>query len=107
MDDEVAVLGLLEIALRPNGYRLTTARNGTDALRCFDQSAFDLVITDKSMPDFDGVALATEIRRRDPQMPILLITGGPPIGLDPALFNIVLSKPFTRRELLTAIKSLI
>lgn len=106
VDDETAVLDLLEIVLGSEGHRLTTATNGPEALCFFEEDDFDLVITDRNMPEMDGEALAAEIKRRDPRMPILLISGHPPPTLDTAKFDLILAKPFTKQALLNAIHAL-
>lgn len=48
--------------------------DGVQALRLFEMAAFDLVITDWNMPNMDGLTLIKEIRTRNTQIPILMIT---------------------------------
>ena len=59
------------------GYHVTVAKHPTDAWNLFleDPSRFDLVITDQTMPDTTGVALAQKMLRVRKEMPIILCTG--------------------------------
>ena len=59
------------------GYHVTTRTNSLDALMTFQnqQDAFDLIITDQTMPGMTGIDLARRILQIRPQMPIILCTG--------------------------------
>jgi PAS domain S-box-containing protein len=73
-DDErvrEALVGMLSLA----GHRTDHAANGREAMAKMEQEKFDLVFTDLSMPEIDGWAVASEIRRRWPDVKIVLITG--------------------------------
>ncbi|MGH7826715.1 MAG: response regulator [Candidatus Binatia bacterium] len=60
--------------LRKEGYEVTEAEDGTRALQIFNNSRFDLVITDFVMPQFDGFKLAERIHSRSPGTPIIFMT---------------------------------
>jgi EAL domain-containing protein (putative c-di-GMP-specific phosphodiesterase class I) len=51
--------------------------NGTEALELLEQQAFDVVLSDISMPGCDGIDLLRQVRRRDLDLPVVLITGNP------------------------------
>jgi CheY-like chemotaxis protein len=72
-DDRVreALAGILTLA----GHRVEQARGGREGLSMVEEGRFSVVITDLSMPEIDGWAVAAEIRRRRPEMKIVLITG--------------------------------
>ena len=72
-DDRVrdVIVGMLKLA----GHRADQAPSGREALVRLEHEAFDLVFTDLSMPDVDGWALAEEIRRRWPELKIVMVTG--------------------------------
>lgn len=63
------------MVLEELGYRIVTASNGRDALEQFTPRAFKLVVTDYKMPHMDGLELITHLRKREPDLPIVLISG--------------------------------
>jgi CheY-like chemotaxis protein len=77
VDDERALVSLAAEALGALGYRITGFSDPHRALAAFDQNpdAFDLVVTDLSMPGMSGIELAKSIHRRRPQLSIVLISG--------------------------------
>ncbi len=62
VDDERQIVRVLRTSLQSHGYEILSASNGLEALRLFEQSKPDLVITDLSMPDMDGLELTKAIR---------------------------------------------
>lgn len=77
IDDEAPILEMGSETLRRLGYRLTTRSSSVDALELFrfKPGAFDLVITDQTMPNMSGLDLASELLRIRPDIPIVLCTG--------------------------------
>jgi len=75
VDDDDRVRDVLVGMLKLAGHRADYAPNGREALLRLEHESFDLVFTDLSMPDVDGWALAEEIRRRWPQLKIVMVTG--------------------------------
>ncbi len=77
VDDEKELVLLTERMLKKLGYTVTTETNPVEALHRFRQNpgAFDLVITDQTMPDMTGERLAGEILSIKPGFPIILYTG--------------------------------
>jgi CheY-like chemotaxis protein len=72
VDDESSNLAFLSAVLRAAGYDTELAQNGDDAL---DKTGpFDLLLTDLMMPRMRGDALASKMRERDPQLPVLYVT---------------------------------
>jgi CheY-like chemotaxis protein len=57
-----------------DGHKVETANNAKDALEKFDKGAFDIVITDFSMPGIKGDELAGAIKARAPGQPVIMIT---------------------------------
>jgi CheY-like chemotaxis protein/phosphoribosyl 1,2-cyclic phosphodiesterase len=76
-DDDASVRRLLEAALRGDGYRITLATNGTDALRLALEQRPDLLLLDWQMPGLTGLEVATLLRadERFASVPIVLVTG--------------------------------
>jgi PAS domain S-box-containing protein len=75
IDDDDGVREALVGMLSSAGHRTDHAANGREALSKMERAGFDLVFTDLSMPEMDGWAVASEIRRRWPAVKIVLITG--------------------------------
>src|SRR5271156_345154 len=75
VDDEAGILDLFGMILRNAGYFVRTAFNGAAGLRLFESGSWDLVITDRKMPEMDGERLAQEIKGIAPKTPVILITG--------------------------------
>lgn len=63
------------MVLEELGYGIVTACNGDDALERFAPQKFDLVVTDYKMPRMDGLELIVNLRKLDPEVPIVLISG--------------------------------
>ena len=77
VDDEVSIVKMGRQMLERYGYKVTTHTDSIKALECFkcDSNAFDLVITDMTMPNMTGEALAAEIKKVKASTPIILCTG--------------------------------
>ena len=77
VDDEDDILELMETLLERLGHRVTTRHNGAEALALFsaDPAAFDLVISDLTMPAMTGDQLARKMIALRPDIPILICTG--------------------------------
>ncbi|MDD2605356.1 MAG: response regulator, partial [Desulfobacteraceae bacterium] len=77
VDDEEAVARMEKQMLERLGYRITTCTSSLDALKTFeaDPTAFDLVITDMSMPGMTGDRMARQMMALKPGLPVILCTG--------------------------------
>src|SRR5579871_717143 len=94
IDDEASILMTLERILRATGYDVQTAQSGREGLEYFGRAAWDLVVLDRSMPDMSGEDVAAEIKRHQPSLPLILITGFPAAVVHRELFHVILGKPF-------------
>lgn len=74
VDDDPSLLKLLGMRLSSEGFRVTTADSGHDALRVLGREQIDLVISDLRMDEMDGMALFAEIQKRQPGMPVIILT---------------------------------
>ncbi len=105
VDDEPQLALLAEHALVDLGYRVTRYANPTAALATFrtEPSSFDVVVTDQSMPELQGIELASEISKIRSGIPILLMSGYaeiiPAASLRRAGIVASLPKPFPLEEL--------
>lgn len=74
VDDETRLADVLAAALDDLGYRATAVENARAALSSLEQERFDLVLTDLRLPGMDGRALLQEVRKRWPEIPVVVIT---------------------------------
>jgi CheY-like chemotaxis protein len=107
VDDDEFVLEFVQLLLVRGGYSVLTAQNGEEAWNLIvdDQHEIRLVLTDIVMPDsFDGLELAARIRKLQPDLPVLLMTGAAlhdyPSGVLLAWEPLLLRKPFSPDRLL-------
>ena len=107
VEDEPLVREVLGVYLAEDNHHVTTAENGRDGLEKVRAGEFDLVMTDRSMPEMNGDALAAEVKKLRPAQPVLLLTGFGDImagsGEMPSGVDLVVSKPFTLTTLRSAI----
>ena len=76
VDDDRSVRETIALRLETAGYGVVTARGGAEALAILDAGeAVDLIVTDLSMPDIDGLAAIREAQRRRPGLAAILLTG--------------------------------
>jgi CheY-like chemotaxis protein len=104
VDDEPSMVNLFSLILSNAGYFVKTALNGVSGLKLFQSAAWDLVITDRQMPQMGGERLAEEIKGLAPKTPVILITGFSGENLRPGLFETVLRKPFSKAALLSSVE---
>jgi DNA-binding response OmpR family regulator len=74
VDDEVSVLSFLARALRSEGFGVTTATNGEDALRCAAEQPYDLVVLDLVMPGTDGFSVLGQIMQLRPDQSVIVLS---------------------------------
>lgn len=103
VDDEEAIREVVSTLLEAQGYRCTVRQNGRLALDAFGKDTFDLVLSDIVMPEMDGLKLLGELRRADPDVPVIMVTAMHDISI--ALESIragaydYILKPFERDQL--------
>ena len=102
VDDNEALARLSCDILQMHGYRAISAFSGEDALEKIDKEDSDLVVTDVRMPGISGIELANKLRERNPQMPIIIVTGYDNLGVSQDL--VVLPKADLFPGLLEQIK---
>ncbi len=108
-DDEVALLEITKSTLEAFNYQVATARNGAEALALYRQRSREIsvVVTDLMMPVMDGAALIKELRKIEPQVKIICVSG---LGSKAKLPDITqlnphayLAKPYSTEKLLTTV----
>jgi CheY-like chemotaxis protein len=75
VDDEGAIRLTMEILLRRQGYTVTTAASGEEAVALIAQQHFDLLLLDLKMPGLSGLEVAERAQQQQPGTPILILTG--------------------------------
>ena len=110
-DDAVRMFGAR--ALRNKGYRVIEAKSGETALELIDETAekINLLITDVVMPQMDGPALIREVRRIDPAIKVIFISGYTEDSFRQRLDNDseihFLAKPFSLKQLAIKVKDVL
>jgi len=74
VDDEQDYCDVLQMMLQGKEYKVKTANNGLEALKILGEKTFDLVITDLSMPGMDGMELMQEIKKKNIDVDIIMLT---------------------------------
>ncbi len=74
VDDDPSLLKLLGMRLSSEGYQVTTAASGPEALRLLQKEKIELVISDLRMDEMDGLALFGEIQKRHTGLPVIILT---------------------------------
>jgi EAL domain-containing protein (putative c-di-GMP-specific phosphodiesterase class I) len=80
VDDEPELLRGVCRGLKLQGYSVTEACNGEEAVEHLSRRAFDVVVSDIVMPGMDGIQLLKEIRQHDLHVPVVLMTGAPAVS---------------------------
>jgi DNA-binding NtrC family response regulator len=75
VDDEEDFASALAERLVLRGFQAETATSGMDALRHIRECDFSVLILDVKMPGIDGLGLMAEIKRKHPNLPVILLTG--------------------------------
>jgi len=74
VDDEADILEVIQDRLEAYGFNVTTAGNGVEALDRLARERFDGIFLDVKMPEMGGIEALEEIRKKDQQLPIIIIT---------------------------------
>src|SRR5437868_5702053 len=74
IDDEAAIRESLQTLLEMEGFNVVTASTGDEGTSAAAEQRFDLVLLDYALPDCTGLDVLREIRERDPQMSVIMIT---------------------------------
>ena len=110
IDDEPHIRSLLKRMFEREGFHVATASDGKEGLAMFEQEPADIVITDIIMPGMEGIETIRALRKSNPTLPILAMSGGGRMAPD-AYLNMakllgayeVLRKPIEREVLLSVV----
>lgn len=107
-DDRAILSGIVDL-LEGEGFRVSSARDGAEALRLYREKKPDLILLDIMIPEKSGYDVCREIRRGDPHTPILMLTAkgeevDKVVGLEIGADDYIV-KPFGVSELLARIRA--
>ncbi|ETT02400.1 two-component system response regulator GlrR [Providencia sp. PROV188] len=74
VDDDPSLLKLLGMRLSSEGFKVSTAESGPEALKLLQKEKVDLVISDLRMDEMDGMALFDEVQKAHPNLPVIILT---------------------------------
>ena len=110
VDDEVNIAELISMALRYEGWEVTTAHTGTKAVAAAKDFRPDAVVLDMMLPDFDGLEVLRRMRATDPDVPVVFLTARDSVedrvaGLTAGGDDYV-TKPFSLEEVVARLRGL-
>lgn len=111
VDDEPEMCWIIEKFLRRSGFVCETALNGHEAIALTKRQPFRMAFLDAKLPDLDGLELARRIRKLDPSLPIVIVSGYfyqedeiIEKAKESGLISAFISKPFEHHEILRVIE---
>jgi DNA-binding response OmpR family regulator len=111
VEDDLEMAGLLSRGLQEEQFEVSVARDGRTALEISGSQVFDVILLDVMLPKMSGLEVARELRRREQDTPLLMLTARDALpdivrGLDAGADD-YLTKPFSFLELLARIRALV
>ena len=111
VDDEPSLVELLSMAMRYEGWELSTASTGTDAVRAAREVRPDAIVLDIMLPDFDGLEVMRRVRAEQPDVPVIFLTARDGVqdrisGLTAGGDDYV-TKPFSLEEVIARLRGLL
>ena len=107
-EDEPRILSFLTRGLEAEGFAVDSAGDGAEALRCAEHARYDLVVLDLLLPRIHGLAVLSELRRRRPDLPVVILSARTDLPTKLRGFelgaNDYLPKPFSLDELIARIR---
>ena len=115
IDDEPSILLMLKKMIeRAGDFEVDLAQDGLEGMKLLDEYVFDLIVTDIIMPEKEGLEIIAELRRTNPDIKVIAISGGGRLSPEGYLESAsllgahrVFKKPFEQKELTGAIKELL
>jgi YesN/AraC family two-component response regulator len=114
IDDDPSILTMLKRMLEKAGYEVDIANNGSEGLEKIECCPPDLLVTDIVMPEKEGLELIFYLRRKNPGLKIVAISGGGRFNYEGYLTSakllgadLTFQKPFVHKEFIQAISDLI
>lgn len=111
VDDEPSLTELLSMALRYEGWEVSTAASGLAAVKAAREIRPDAIVLDMMLPDFDGLEVMRRIRAEQPDVPVIFLTARD--ALDDRIAGLTaggddyVTKPFSLEELVARLRGLL
>ena len=111
VDDDAGIRNMLSAVLNDEGYSVESAENGKQAMKMCEKTPFDVALIDIQLPDIKGTELLSRLKRIQPKMIRIIITGHP--TLETAMKSVnqradgYIQKPFEVTELLEKLSRLL
>ncbi len=111
VDDEPSLTELLSMAMRYEGWEVSTANSGNSAVRAARENHPDAIVLDMMLPDFDGLEVMRRIRQDQPDVPVIFLTAKDAVsdrinGLTAGGDDYV-TKPFSLEEVIARLRALL
>ncbi|CAN5679354.1 two-component system response regulator TcrX [soil metagenome] len=111
VDDETVLAEMVSMALRYEGWNITTAADGTSAVAAARKDRPDVVVLDVMLPDMSGLEVLRRLREQNPHLPVLLLTAKDALedriaGLTAGGDDYV-TKPFSIEEVVLRLRALL
>lgn len=81
VDDQLSIRHLLDALLNLNGYEVILAESGRKGLERYRRESPDVVVLGPNLPAVDGFVISEEVRKRNPDQPVIIFTGGGSAGM--------------------------
>ncbi|MCC9167522.1 response regulator transcription factor [Pontibacter harenae] len=111
VEDDEMILRTLEFRLKKDGYEVTAARTGKEALEKLKSNTFDLVITDLMLPFVTGMEVLSFAKATFTDLPVIVLSGSDEEGTIMDAFKLgaddFIAKPFSPGELTLRVKRLL
>lgn len=108
IDDEAIVRVSCQRVLEPEGFIVDVTSRGDEALQMMERQSYDVVLTDLKMPDMDGLEVLREIKKKWPDIQVIVITGYGTISTAVQAVKLgaydVIEKPFSPETILNVVK---
>ena len=111
VDDETSLTELLSMALRYEGWEVSTAASGLAAVKTAREVRPDAIVLDMMLPDFDGLEVMRRVRAEQPDVPVIFLTAND--ALDDRIGGLTaggddyVTKPFSLEELVARLRALL
>lgn len=110
VDDDAQIRKFVSQTLGRAGHLTVTASDGNECMKIYNSEPVDLIVIDIIMPEKEGIETIIELRRKNPRVKIIAISGGGRVGPESYLLTArglgalaSLQKPFTTEELTSTV----
>ena len=115
VDDEAPIRTLVSKIVMKDGHEVSEAENGVDACKCFQGNDIDLIITDLVMPEQNGIEMIIEMKKTQPALKVIAISGGSGFSGQIDLLSVakllgakhIIKKPFTVDQIRDAVNDML